>query len=493
MRRIRTQQILRNALLFVGLISFMTFQSCKDDDPIIEDPIATFQFEISSENYLQVIFTNFSSNASTYAWNFGDGQTSTEKDPVHTYAEAGAYNVQLTATNSAGVSHSFTQSIEIKDPDEALALLAGETSKTWRLYRVGSSMGVGPNAAGARSWWALENDGKRPCVYYHEFTFNRQGQFIFDDKGSFWGEEAVFAAPLAATCFEATASNMVNKDGADVSAWLSGTHQFTYEPAINKITLNGVGAWMGLPQLGTAAESIVPEATRSFNAVIEQFEGYDLLTISYAYADLYWDFTYASYSNPALEPDVETEEEPFGEDLPNITPTQMGHTFESESSFVLLGAISGASVITPGADDPADASATKVGKFDRTEAQYQEAILRVAPDPKDIQYDNFTTVSIDVYLPSTNTYDPLTQKVIIGFADLSQTEQWWTRIIQYESDELALDQWVTVTFNLDTPSFSSTDGQTVYDRDDLDMVFIQIGGGDHTSPGVFYIRNLIFE
>jgi len=25
------------------------------------------------------------------------------------------------------------------------------------------------------------------------------------------------------------------------------------------------------------------------------------------------------------------------------------------------------------------------------------------------------------------------------------------------------------------------------------MVFIQIGGGDHTSTGVFYVRNLIFE
>jgi PKD repeat protein len=33
---------------------------------------------------------------------FGDGETSTEQSPSHTYAEAGTYNVSLTATNDAG-------------------------------------------------------------------------------------------------------------------------------------------------------------------------------------------------------------------------------------------------------------------------------------------------------------------------------------------------------------------------------------------------------
>ncbi|MDG4831224.1 ThuA domain-containing protein [Solwaraspora sp. WMMD1047] len=40
----------------------------------------------------------------TYAWAFGDGETSTEADPTHTYAEAGNYTAQLTVTNPAGRS-----------------------------------------------------------------------------------------------------------------------------------------------------------------------------------------------------------------------------------------------------------------------------------------------------------------------------------------------------------------------------------------------------
>ncbi|MEW2431512.1 ThuA domain-containing protein [Micromonospora sp. NPDC047644] len=38
----------------------------------------------------------------TYAWTFGDGQTSTEANPTHTYTTAGNYTAQLTVTNPKG-------------------------------------------------------------------------------------------------------------------------------------------------------------------------------------------------------------------------------------------------------------------------------------------------------------------------------------------------------------------------------------------------------
>ena len=37
-------------------------------------------------------------------WEFGDGTTSTEQNPTHTYAAAGIYTVNLTATNIIGTS-----------------------------------------------------------------------------------------------------------------------------------------------------------------------------------------------------------------------------------------------------------------------------------------------------------------------------------------------------------------------------------------------------
>lgn len=48
-----------------------------------------------------------------YLWNFGDGTTSTEKDPSHYYTKEGDYDVTLTVTNGCGSSQQ-TQTIWIK-------------------------------------------------------------------------------------------------------------------------------------------------------------------------------------------------------------------------------------------------------------------------------------------------------------------------------------------------------------------------------------------
>jgi len=38
----------------------------------------------------------------SWLWDFGDGSTSTEQNPVHIYESEGSFTVKLTATNSAG-------------------------------------------------------------------------------------------------------------------------------------------------------------------------------------------------------------------------------------------------------------------------------------------------------------------------------------------------------------------------------------------------------
>lgn len=49
-----------------------------------------------------VTFTNTSQYAATCQWNFGDGQTSTEINPVHTYMTPGTYTVTLRVDNTLG-------------------------------------------------------------------------------------------------------------------------------------------------------------------------------------------------------------------------------------------------------------------------------------------------------------------------------------------------------------------------------------------------------
>jgi PKD repeat protein len=67
-------------------------------------PVARFdQNKYSGKIPLTVKFTDKSTNNPTsYLWRFGDGATSTEKNPTHTYTQPGVYIVRLTATNSGG-------------------------------------------------------------------------------------------------------------------------------------------------------------------------------------------------------------------------------------------------------------------------------------------------------------------------------------------------------------------------------------------------------
>ncbi len=49
-----------------------------------------------------VRFTNLSTNATSYLWNFGDGTTSTDTNPSHVYPLGGTYRVRLFASNPGG-------------------------------------------------------------------------------------------------------------------------------------------------------------------------------------------------------------------------------------------------------------------------------------------------------------------------------------------------------------------------------------------------------
>ncbi len=51
---------------------------------------------------LMVIFNNKSFCADTYLWHFGDGNTSTEKSPIHTYEMDGSYQCTLIMSNYLG-------------------------------------------------------------------------------------------------------------------------------------------------------------------------------------------------------------------------------------------------------------------------------------------------------------------------------------------------------------------------------------------------------
>jgi hypothetical protein len=102
---------LRYAAVLLGLSVFgSVFYSCsKDEEKKV--PEALFSFTAGGDGRT-ITFTNESTDANSYAWDFGDGATSTEANPVHTFPALGKYTITLTATGPGG-ENTFTYEITV--------------------------------------------------------------------------------------------------------------------------------------------------------------------------------------------------------------------------------------------------------------------------------------------------------------------------------------------------------------------------------------------
>lgn len=90
-----TAGLLQNAASITVLDSLTTFHLRTNE----EIAIADFSYDQSGSTFT---FTNSSWRSTDFLWDFGDGNTSIEVNPVHTYVNPGNYTVSLIASNECG-------------------------------------------------------------------------------------------------------------------------------------------------------------------------------------------------------------------------------------------------------------------------------------------------------------------------------------------------------------------------------------------------------
>ena len=111
------------SILALALICFSCEEFEKYELPeagsIIDEtpPTAAFSFTQGEEEaYLTYSFSNLSSSATAYSWDFGDGTTSNEKEPTHTFPDTMDYTVTLVSSDALGASATQSESVSVRKP-----------------------------------------------------------------------------------------------------------------------------------------------------------------------------------------------------------------------------------------------------------------------------------------------------------------------------------------------------------------------------------------
>ena len=102
-------------LVFLGALALSS--SChKGDNTPDNKPSARFSvsgYEMPTP--CTISFINTSANATSYLWDFGDGNTSTQFNPTHTYNFNGSFLLKLKVTGPAGID-SICKLVAIEPP-----------------------------------------------------------------------------------------------------------------------------------------------------------------------------------------------------------------------------------------------------------------------------------------------------------------------------------------------------------------------------------------
>jgi PKD repeat protein len=241
---------MKKIILSTFLLMAIIVVSCEDDEATVEAPTARFNYTVDADNGLLVNFTNASLNADTYSWDFGDGESSTETSPSHTYAADGTYDVTLTATNSGG-SNSVTKQLELTS-----VLTLADLNDTWKVAPEAGALAVGPTQ-GDGSWWSLSEADvtTRACFIDDKYTLNADGSFSIEMDGETWLEPWQADAEIC---------------GAPVAPH-DGSGSYTYDATATTLTLSGEGAFMGLPKANNAGELPNVDVPTSITYTITEF------------------------------------------------------------------------------------------------------------------------------------------------------------------------------------------------------------------------------
>lgn len=193
----------RNIIVITTLLLFTAaWFGCKKTDPVISGSASSAGFTAAITSvpdtlpFLQkVAFTNSSTDAFIYKWNFGDGTDQVaDKNPLHTYTKGGTYSVNLTSVGSAG-SNQISKIVTVTDAcnNTTFSKLTNCGKQTWTWSSASDAIKV-LSSDGSQVYFA---GPAASCQIDDKFSFSADGTFKYDANGSTFSVQAGYSCQPA--------------------------------------------------------------------------------------------------------------------------------------------------------------------------------------------------------------------------------------------------------------------------------------------------------
>jgi hypothetical protein len=161
----------------------------------------------------------------------------------------------------------------------SVTFIFAQVQGTWKMSPQAAALGVGP-ALGDISWWSNSEADvtTRACYFNDEYVFAEDGTFQNVQQEETWLEAWQGVA-------EGCGAPIAPHDGSNAATW-------TYDDVAGTITLDGVGAYLGLPKVINGAEISDPaDAPASITYPVEFNATEDTMTINIEIGGgAYWRF-----------------------------------------------------------------------------------------------------------------------------------------------------------------------------------------------------------
>lgn len=140
---------------------------------VMTPPTASFTTQYTTYDVGEYInFTNQSQNAVSYYWEFGNGATSTLKNPTHSYSAEGSYNVKLTATADNGLTDRYTKTLNV-----VLTPPTASFTTQYTTYGVNEQISLVNNSQNSISYYWEFGDGNTSTLSNPIHSFSAEGSY----------------------------------------------------------------------------------------------------------------------------------------------------------------------------------------------------------------------------------------------------------------------------------------------------------------------------